>query len=63
MSFSRERPDDTSKMGTDETCPQCGYKHGHNVKVCPLVLTGRAKPMAGLSPETVERLRTQQKAH
>lgn len=40
-----------------EVCPECGYTDGHNVETCPLVLSGKEKPMPGLPPETVERLR------
>ena len=39
-----------------ETCSLCGYTDGHNVLVCPLVLSGRAKKMPGLSREAVARL-------
>jgi hypothetical protein len=41
----------------DGVCPDCGYASGHNVESCPRVLEGRSKKMAGLPPETVERLR------
>jgi hypothetical protein len=40
----------------NEKCPECGYTDGHNIRTCPLVLNGKVKAMAGLSPEAVERL-------
>ncbi len=40
-----------------EVCPECGYTDGHNVDACPLVLSGKARKMAGLPPDVVERLR------
>jgi hypothetical protein len=51
MTYSEDTP-------TGGVCQECGYKDGHNVEACPLVLNGKAKLMPGLPPEAVERLRT-----
>jgi hypothetical protein len=54
MIYSEDTP-------TGGICPECGYTDGHNVVVCPLVLSVRAKAMPGLSPEAVEHVHTEKR--
>jgi hypothetical protein len=39
-----------------EVCPEPGFTDGHDWRTCPLVLSGKVKPMRGLSPQAVERM-------